>query len=461
MIMMRIILFLLFLLAIHPCSWGSAATTEEKSAMGIPGETFCNNSDCTWIPILNIGPPGPLPLPRTKVDIRKDILATQDLAKMLEQQIADATAIKDYATALALDNKLKTIPDQIAQLKNELLTQTPSTLSRPAADVARLSMEACYAKVQRNLTMISEGLDIAAEIVDALLMEAARYGVAEIAISSPRYYARDFVEEYSYSRSPYMCCPPRSLDRWHQLSEDWQLMRSKYQGKDETAGPAGPAIILAAAVALKNEETKQYAGKCETVVDTTKCMFVGETCALATKELYAVSNGTERSKLQSLMAIQSSFSVDDIEAAAAAMQFKGGLGLAYLAWNLLRQGYRVQLDHLRAGQLVVDLWQPLTNVTHVDTGKGSVGGRLVFDDDQVGVGNATGCWVRAEGSGSGGRGSGGSSGSGSGSGSGGSGGAGGSGSGGSSGSIGGDGTSLGFMEMLHLYTPFHCSLVEV
>jgi hypothetical protein len=70
-----------------------------------------------------------------------------------------------------LDNKLKTIPVQIALLNEELSMQTSSNLSRPAADIARVSMEACYTRAQLTLKPISEGLDIAANIVDSILIK--------------------------------------------------------------------------------------------------------------------------------------------------------------------------------------------------------------------------------------------------------------------------------------------------
>ncbi len=70
---MQIRVLLLVWLAIQRCSWGSVASTDEKSARGIPGEDMCSNGDCK------------------SLDIRKEIVKAQNLAKMLEQEIADAT----------------------------------------------------------------------------------------------------------------------------------------------------------------------------------------------------------------------------------------------------------------------------------------------------------------------------------------------------------------------------------
>ena len=178
--------------------------------------------------------------------------------------------------------------------------------------------------------------------------------------------------------------------------------------------------MILAAVTGKSEDgsLSEIHSDCTTNTDTTKCMFVGETCAQATKDMYESSkDAAQRKRLQSLMAIQSTYAVADIEAAASTMRTRNRLGLAYLAWNLLKQGYLVMLDDLREGFLTVKLWQPIFNVTHVD--KDIFGGRLLFQHEGLDPDFRLHSYSKEELE-----------------------------------------TSISFMELLEFCTPFRCSLVS-
>ena len=66
-------------------------------------------------------------------------------------------------------------------------------------------------------------------------------------------------------------------------------------------------------------------------------------------------------QLENLILLQDIFTPDDVNIAAKTMM--DPVGMAYLAWTYLKQGYQVQLGDIKSGVLSINLWGPSTKVT--------------------------------------------------------------------------------------------------
>ena len=316
---------------------------------------------------------------RPKTDIRRDIVEAQNLIISLENDISDATARKDYALALKLDNKMKVIADErLSALKNELLLKAPRSILS-SSDIAQLSLQSCHAKVSKRAKgPLAEGIVAAIEIIDQLLSDAAHAGVMEISFFASRLSFVHLGTTQSFQCQFPTCCPTSLWqdDEWTTMVQkyypQWQKTNPNHWGSYSGEPAIGPYTIGSFVQPKLLAEGGTVFDACRHS-DITRCKMIGESCAIGTKAIgatmkpettYKFGRSTTlitKLQLENLILLQDTFSPEDVNIAATTMM--ESLGMAYLAWIYLKQGYQVQLDDIKSGVLTINLWGPSTNVT--------------------------------------------------------------------------------------------------